>query len=185
MLIFGETLRIILWPQQALEDSINNTLWGGRGASLFLVILLTPTATLFDPLTAPHSPRHRQVCYDKIAQLWTAFGKLLISGRCADVSPVGLPSSSRSEPCTVPALVPDGDQHPPLWEMDAASVHTCSINIYGESKRRPLAENCPALELRGRVSWFIIRAEVISDLILCIVGFFFSPRVFSRHVINF
>lgn len=111
MAVSGETLRI-LRPQQAREDS--NTLCMGRGASLFLVILLTPTATLFDPLTAPHSPRHRQVCYDKIAQRWTAFGKLLISGRCADVSPVGLPSSSRSEPCTVPALVPDDDQHPPL-----------------------------------------------------------------------
>lgn len=170
------------------ERIVTRYVWVGRGASLFLVILLTPTTTLFDPLTAPHSPRHRQVCYDKIAQRWTAFGKLLISGRCADVSPVGLPSSSRSEPCTVPALVPDDDQHPPLWKMDAADVHTCSINIYGESKRRPLAENCPALELRGRVSWFIIRAEVISDLILlraALFFLFFSPRVFSRHVINF
>lgn len=178
MLIFGETLRI-LWPQQALEDSINNTLCMGGGGGKLIFSHSSHTATLFDPLTAPYSPRHRQVCYDKIAQLWTAFGKLLISGRCTDVSPVGLPSSSRSEPCTVPALVPDDDQHPPLWKMDAADVHTCSINIYGESKRRPLAENCPALELRGRVSWFIIRAEIISDLILCTQHcFFFSPPAF-------
>lgn len=157
------------------EDSINDTLRMG-GANLFLVILLTPIMTLCDPLTAPHSPRQRQVCYDKIAQLRTAFGELLISGRCAVAPPppVGLPSFSRSGPCTVPALVPDDDQHPPPWEMDAADVHEkMCINIYGESKRRPLAENCPVLESRW-TSWFIIRAEVISDLILSAQHCFFS-----------
>lgn len=85
-------------------------------------------------------------------------------------------SSLASLPCTVPALVPDDDLRLPLWEM-IADVHTCRINIYGESRSRAFGENCPPLELRGRVSWFIIRAEVISGLILCEQRCF-SPPIF-------
>lgn len=149
-----------------------------EGGNLFLVILLTPSPTLLDPLTSSHSPKNCQVCYDKIVQLWTAFGNPLISNRCAEVSrwPHFI--------VTVPALVPGDDQHPALWKMDTDDVHTCSINIYGESTRRPLDENCLALKLRGRVSWFIIRTEVIGDLILCEHCFFFPP-FFSQHAINF